>query len=130
MGLSKVTDVVTPFWTLTTSGPLPVGLKPFKSRESYVSCRTLQSYNSPGDWARELKPFADSASLVVELEKKIFRFHWGVFGGERHKWGCFWLSLPGPGPQPIWPLLWLKIVSETRPKSASLKPLNDFLAYL
>jgi len=34
-----------------------------------------------------LKPSTDSASLVVEVE--FFRFRWGVFGGERHKWGCF-----------------------------------------
>jgi len=54
-------------------------LKPFKSRESHFSCRVLQSYNSPGDWARELfKPSTDSASLVVEIEKKCFHF---IFGG-------------------------------------------------
>ena len=61
--------------------------------------------------------------LQSKSKKKFF-----VFGGERHKWGCFWL--PGPGLQPIGPLLWLKTFSETRPKSASLEPLNDFLAYL
>jgi len=27
------------------------------------------------------------------------------------------------------PLFWLKIFLETKPKSASLEPLNDFLAY-
>jgi len=104
---------------------------PFKSRENHVSCRDLKSYNSPGDWARELlKPSTDSASLVVEIEKKNFSFSVGNFRGERHKWGCFWLPLPGPGPQPIGPLLWPKICSETRPKFASLEPLNDFLAYV
>ena len=61
--------------------------------------------------------------LQSKSKKKIF-----VFGGERHKWGCFWLPLPGPGSQPIGPLLWLKMFSETRPKSESLEPLNDFLA--
>jgi len=45
-------------------------------------------------------------------------------------WECFWLPLLGPGPQLIGTLLWLKIFSETRPKSASLDPLNDFLAYM
>ena len=51
---------------------------PFKSRENHVSCRALQSYNSPGDWARELfKPSTDSARLVVEIEKKIFSFSVG-----------------------------------------------------
>jgi len=102
-----------------------------KSRENHVSCRALQSYNSPGDWARELfKPSADSASLVVETEKKNFSFLVGGFKGERHKWRCFWVPLPGSGLQPIGPLLWLKILSETRRKSASLEPLNDFLACL
>jgi len=52
-------------------------LKPFKFRENHVSCSALQSCNSPGDSARELfKRSADSASLVVEIEKKFF-----VFGG-------------------------------------------------
>ena len=47
--------------------------------------QSLQSYNSPGDWARELfKPSADSASLVVKIEKK-FRFGFELFWGERHK---------------------------------------------
>ena len=41
----------------------------------------------------------------------------------------FWPPLPGPEPQPIGPLFWLKIFLETRPKSASLEPLDDFLAY-
>jgi len=30
-----------------------------------------------------------------------FHFRWGVFGRERHKWECFRLPLPGPGPQLI-----------------------------
>ena len=35
----------------------------------------LQRYNSPADWARKLfKPSTDSASLLVEIEKKIFLF--------------------------------------------------------
>jgi len=39
----------------------------------HVSYRALQSYNSPDDWARELfKPSTDSASPVVEVEKKFF----------------------------------------------------------
>ena len=61
--------------------------------------------------------------------KKKFSFSVRGFRGEHHKWGCFWLPLPGRGPQPIEPLLWLKIVAETRPKSASVEPLNDILAY-
>jgi len=107
----------------------PTVHQPFQSRVRHVSCRVLQSYNPPGDWARELfKHSTVSASLVVEIEKKFFSFLVGGFRGERHKGG--WLHLPGSGPQPIGPLLWFKIFSETRLKSASSEPLNDFLAYL
>ena len=77
----------------------------FKSRLRHFSCRTLQSYNSPGDWARELfRPSTDSASLVVEIEKNNFRFRWRFFWRRRHKEDMFWKSRPllaGPGPQPI-----------------------------
>jgi len=58
------------------------GLKtlPFKSRVRHFSFRILQSYNSPGDRARELfKPSTNSASLVVKIEKNNFLFRWGVF---------------------------------------------------
>jgi len=51
---------------------------PFQSRDSPKSCRALQSYNSPGDWASTLsKPSTRSASLVGQIEKKTFF----VFGG-------------------------------------------------
>jgi len=54
--------------------------QPFQSRESPKSCRDLQSYNSPGDWARELsKPSTDSASLVFKIENKRFLFSVGGF---------------------------------------------------
>ena len=105
-----------------------------KSRVRHFSCRDLQSYDSSGDWARELfKPFADSASLVVEIEKNNFRFQWGVFLRWRHKEDMFWKSKPrlaGPGPQPIDPFFWLKILLKTRWKSASIKPFTDLLANL
>ena len=45
--------------------------------------RAFFGRNWPGDWARELfKPFTDSASLLVEIEKKRFSF-WvsGLLGG-------------------------------------------------
>ena len=62
----------------------------FKSRENHVSCRALQSYNSPGDWARELfKPSTDSASLVAEIEKNIFVFSGGFSGGNATSGGVF-----------------------------------------
>jgi len=96
---------------------------PVKTRENHVSCRVLQSYNPPGDWASELfKSSTDSASLVVKVETKFFCFQWRVFEGERHKWECFWLHLLGPGPQPAGPLLWLKIFSETRPNPCLYRP--------
>jgi len=64
--------------------------------------RPLQLHNSPADWARELsKPSTDSASLLLEIKKNVFRFRFGVRWGDRHKWGCFgffWLPLPDPGP--------------------------------
>ena len=69
-------------------------LKRFQSRVRHFSCRALQSYNSPGDWARELfKPSTDSASLVVKIEKKFFRLGFELFWGERHKQGCFCVIL-------------------------------------
>jgi len=86
---------------------------------------------TPPDWARELfKPSSDSASLRLKSKKMILVFGLG-FVGDRCKYffSFFWPHLPGFGPQPIGPLFWLNIFLETRPKSASLKPLNDFLAY-
>jgi len=46
----------------------------------HFSSRALQSYNSPAARARELfKPSTDSASLVVEIEKKRFSVSVGIF---------------------------------------------------
>jgi len=38
--------------------------------------------------------------------------------------------LAGPGPQPIDPLFWLKVLLKTRSKSASIEPWIDLIAYL
>ena len=69
--------------------------------------QTLASYNSAADWARELfKPSADSASFLVDIEKKRYSFSVGVFWRWRHNEGMFWKfwsPLSGPGPQPIDP---------------------------
>jgi len=55
-----------------------VPIYPFKPRVRHFFCRALQSYNSPGDWARELfKPSTDLACLLVEIEKKFFALDWG-----------------------------------------------------
>jgi len=65
-------------------------LSPFQSRESPKSCRDLQSYKSPGTRARELsKSSTDSESLVVKIKKKVFRFRWGISGGDVKKKACF-----------------------------------------
>ena len=104
-----------------------------KSRVRHFSCKTLQSYNSPGDCARELfKPSTDSESLVVKIETKNFGFG-GVFWRRRHKEDIFWKSRPhlvGPGPQPIDPFLWFKGLVKTRWKFASIEPFIDLLAHL
>ena len=57
---------------------------------------------------------------------------WGSLGGppQVEVFLLFQPPLAGPGPQPIGPFFWLKILLETKPKSASLEPLNDFLAEL
>jgi len=65
-------------------------------------------------------------------KKTIFVFGLRFAGGTAASGGVFAFfgpPLPGPGPQPIGLFFWLKIFLETRPKSASLEPLNDFLAY-
>ena len=54
-----------------------------------ILAQGLQRCNSPADWARTLfKPSTDSASLLVEIEKKFFILGLWFFGGGRHKWGC------------------------------------------
>ena len=63
---------------------------PFQSRVRHFSCRVLQSYNSPGDRARELFiPSTDSASLVVKIEKQNFRFGFELFWGNVTSRGVF-----------------------------------------
>ena len=74
--------------------------------------QSLQRCNSIADWATELfKPSAGSASLLVQIGKKKFRFGFAVFWWWRHNEGTlshFWLSLPSPGRQSIEPCFWLK----------------------
>ena len=89
------------------------GLNPFKSRARQNFGASLQCCNLPPNWARELsKPSSHSASPLLEIKKKDFCSWFGVHWGDCCKWGCFcffWPPLPGPGPQPIGPLFWLKI---------------------
>ena len=88
-------------------------VKHFQSRVHHFSCRALQSYNSPSDWARELfKPSTDSASLLVDIEKKICVLGLSFSGGNvtsRCVFVLFWPSLPGPGRCPDRPFFGLKI---------------------
>ena len=55
--------------------------------------------------ARELfKPFTDSASLLVNIEKNVFRFRWGFSGGDvtmRACFGNFGHLWPALGPNPL-----------------------------
>jgi len=49
----------------------------------------LQGYKSLADWAKKLfKPSKDSASLLVEIEKKFFVLGLWFSGGGRDKLGC------------------------------------------
>jgi len=107
-------------------------LQPFQSHKSPKSCRALQSYDSPGDWARELsKPSTDSASLVVKIKKtKRFLFLVGGFLDVMLQRRHVLEILAGPGPQPIDPLFWLRVLLKTRSKSASVETLIDLLAYM
>ena len=86
---------------------------PFQSRVRHFSCRALQSYKSPGDWARELfKPSTDSASLVAKIKKKIFVLGLSFSGlnvTSRGVFALFWPSLPGPGRRPNGPFFGLKV---------------------
>jgi len=67
--------------------------------------RPFFGHKSPAARARELfKPSTDSASLLVDIEKKnLFRFRWGFSGGDVTMRACFgnfghlWLAL-GPNP--------------------------------
>ena len=64
--------------------------------------------------ARELfKPSTDSESLLVDIEKKNFRFGFEVFWGyvtSRGVFVLFWPSLPGPGRCPNGPFFSSKYI--------------------
>ena len=103
-----------------------------------VSSVTSQLHTLPGDWARELfKPLKDAAGLLVCIEKKIGCLGFQVFCGwhrKRNKFQAFLVCgisfrLPGPGPQPLDGILWLKFLLEPRLESESFEPLIDFLPF-
>jgi len=99
-----------------------------------ILAQSLQRYNLPFDWARKLfKPSTDSASLLVEIEKKIFVLGlWFSGGGAKRgvSFSFFWPSLRSPGHQCNEPIVSLNLFFETRLLSEPLEPLIDFLAYL
>ena len=69
-------------WVVLQNAPMP-----FKSRESHFFA---ELFNPITRQARELsKPSTDSASLLIEIEKNVFRFRFGVRWGGRYKWVCY-----------------------------------------
>jgi len=63
---------------------------PCKPRVRHFPCRALQSFNSPGDWARELfKSSTDSTSLALQFKKNFFRFEFEIFWGGTSQVGVF-----------------------------------------
>jgi len=93
--------------------------------------RPFFGHKSPAARAREqFKPSMDSANLLVDIEKNVFRFRWGFSGGDvtmRACFGNFGHLWPALGHNPFY---WLKVLLKTRSKSASIEPLIDLLAYL
>jgi len=67
--------------------------------------RPFFGHKSPAARARQLfKPAVDSASLLVDIKKKIFRFRWGFSGGDitmRTCFGNFVHLWPALGPNPL-----------------------------
>ena len=62
-------------------------------------------HKSPAARARELfKPSTDSATLLVDIDKNVFRFQSGFSGGDVTTWACFgnFVHLwPALGPNPL-----------------------------
>ena len=67
--------------------------------------RPFFGHKSPAAGARELfKPSTDSPSLLVDIEKNVFRFWWGFSGGDvtmRACFGNFGQLWPALGPNPL-----------------------------
>jgi len=64
--------------------------QPFKDRKATIVAQTLASHNLPTNKARELiKHSTDSASLRLEIEKKVFRLGFWVLCVLRHSESMF-----------------------------------------
>ena len=106
------------------------------SRNAKILAQGLQHYNSPADWTTKLfEPSTDSASLLVEIEKKFFLF-WvcGSLGGGRHKWEWhfhfFGLVYADLDANPMSQFFRSSFFFKTGLSSESLQPLIGFLVYL
>ena len=96
-----------------------------------ASGRPCFGHKSPAARARELfKPSTDLASLLLNIAKKQFSVSVGGFLKVTSQRGHVLEFLAGPGPRPIDPFFWLKVLLKTRSKSASIEPLIDLLAHL
>jgi len=100
-----------------------------------MSAQGLQRYNSPAGWARKLfKPSTDSASHLLEIEKKnFFVLRLGFSGGDVTSGGVisvFWAYFTRPWMPIQWANFFAQVFVETRLSSESLEPLIGFLAYL
>jgi len=84
------------YLTIWVPGGFPTAISTGTGRFTFKACknhcfdRALQHYYSPADFARELfKPSTDSASLVVQIEKKFFVLHVGFSLGDVILGTCF-----------------------------------------
>ena len=80
------------------------------ARANILACSFLAINRQP---LKLFKPSTDSASLLVDSEKKRFScWVWRFLGGNvtsRSVFVLFWPSLPGPGCRPNGPLFGLKV---------------------
>ena len=105
--------------------------KQSRARQNFGA--SLQRCNPPPNWARELsKASSDSASLLLEIEKKIFVFGLGFDGGTAASggvlafFGHLYLALDH---NPLGHYFGSRFSWKLGQNPASLEPLADFLAY-
>ena len=74
----------------------------------------LVSHNSAADWAKELFKLSEKPTKSCSLEWKKKSFQFWVFGRWYHDWGMFCSSFDSVISQSNEPILWLKVLLETR----------------
>jgi len=108
--------------------------RPFKGSKRRYICLHYFSHNSPGGRTREVfELFKDAERLLFRFKKMLVSFVFEFFYGLRHngrRLKCFWFTWSVQEPQPLDGALRFFFWKETRRKSASLKPLIGFLAFL